>query len=76
MQIPIDGLLILAETGGILLMFSMSSSLYKFQLEKDVPYLGDGRTEKLDLYLPVAEGAKPLRGGVVWSHGGGWYAGR
>lgn len=57
-------------------MFSMSSSLYKFQLEKDVPYLGDGRTEKLDLYLPVAEGAKPLRGGVVWIHGGGWYAGR
>lgn len=55
----------------------MPAFLYDFEVANDVPYLGDGRPEKLDLYLPRVEGeeAKTLRGGVVWIHGGGWYAG-
>ncbi len=45
-------------------------------IEKDVPYLGPDRAEKLDLYLPKdnpVSGAK--RPGIVIIHGGGWTAG-
>ena len=45
-------------------------------VKKDVAYLGEGRAEKLDLYLPDAE-AKPgeCRPGIVIIHGGGWTGG-
>jgi len=45
-------------------------------IEKDLPYLGADRAEKLDLYLPgyaPAEGAR--RPGIVIIHGGGWTGG-
>lgn len=41
---------------------------------KDVDYLGTGRTEKLDLYLP-ANGDGTRRPAVVIIHGGGWSGG-
>lgn len=41
---------------------------------KDVVYLGEGRDEKLDLYLPVEAVAK-RRPAVVIVHGGGWHGG-
>ncbi|MCA9137727.1 MAG: alpha/beta hydrolase [Planctomycetales bacterium] len=41
---------------------------------KDVPYLGDGRTEKLDLYLPANDGNQK-RPAIVIVHGGGWHGG-
>ena len=40
---------------------------------RDVPYLGPGRREKLDLYLPAGGGA--LRPALVWIHGGGLVSG-
>ncbi len=44
-------------------------------VKKDVRYLGEGRTEKLDLYLPdpkLHTGPYPA---VVIIHGGGWHGG-
>tara|TARA_R110002111_G_scaffold256979_2_gene324603 strand:- start:87413 stop:90136 length:2724 start_codon:yes stop_codon:yes gene_type:complete len=44
-------------------------------VKKDVSYLGEGRTEKLDLYLPdpkLQAGPYPA---VVIIHGGGWHGG-
>jgi acetyl esterase/lipase len=45
-------------------------------VEKDIPYLGPDRQEKLDLYRP-AEAPKPgeRRPGIVIIHGGGWTGG-
>ena len=45
-------------------------------IEKDISYLGPGRSEKLDLYRPAAD-PKPgeLRPGIVIIHGGGWTGG-
>lgn len=42
---------------------------------KDIPYLGAGRSEKMDAYLPREKGesSKPV---VIWIHGGGWTGGR
>jgi acetyl esterase/lipase len=40
---------------------------------KDLAYVPDGGPRRtLDLYLPPAEGPRPL---VIWIHGGGWQAG-
>jgi acetyl esterase/lipase len=46
------------------------------KIEKDVAYLGPGRAEKLDLYLPPGD-PKPgeTRPGIVIIHGGGWTGG-
>ncbi|CAN5486039.1 hypothetical protein BH10PLA1_BH10PLA1_07450 [soil metagenome] len=41
---------------------------------RDVEYLGHGRAEKLDLYLPDDNGSA-LRPAVVVIHGGGWRVG-
>jgi acetyl esterase/lipase len=45
------------------------------RIQKDVDYLGAGRAEKMDLYLP--EGAPPAGGrpAVLILHGGGWSGG-
>lgn len=43
-------------------------------IRRDIPYLGAGRNEKADLYLP-AKGDGPPRPGVVIIHGGGWTGG-
>ncbi|MCX6948619.1 MAG: alpha/beta hydrolase [Opitutae bacterium] len=40
----------------------------------DLNYLEEGRSEKLDLYLPASSGRK-LVPAVVWIHGGGWTGG-
>jgi len=42
-------------------------------VKSDVPFLGAGRKEKLDLYLPADTGT--LRPAVVYFHGGGWVRG-
>ncbi|RYD35744.1 MAG: alpha/beta hydrolase [Verrucomicrobiaceae bacterium] len=45
------------------------------RIQKDLPFLGDGRTEKMDAYLPAEDrfpGADPV---VIWIHGGGWVGG-
>lgn len=41
---------------------------------KDVAYLGPGRSEKLDLYLPT-EDAVSRRPAILIVHGGGWHGG-
>ena len=40
----------------------------------DIPFLGDGRNEKLDLYLPAGS-ARANRPAVVFIHGGGFTGG-
>lgn len=44
-------------------------------VEKDVEYLGPGRAEKADLYLPAEAGSGRKRPGIVIIHGGGWTGG-
>lgn len=44
------------------------------RIEHDVDYLGGGRQEKADLYLPAATGQKTPA--VVIIHGGGWSGGQ
>ncbi|MFP4441755.1 MAG: prolyl oligopeptidase family serine peptidase [Spirochaetia bacterium] len=44
------------------------------RVEKDISYLGAGRTEKMDIYTPD-RGAAP-RPGVIVIHGGGWFSGK
>ncbi len=46
------------------------------RVEKDVPYLGPGREEKGDLYLPAAPRAGSRLPAVVIIHGGGWSGGK
>ena len=41
---------------------------------KDVEYLGAGRKEKLDIYLPLRQTRKP-RPAILIVHGGGWHGG-
>lgn len=43
-------------------------------VRRDVDFLGGGRAEKLDLYLP-GEAANAPRPALVWVHGGGWKTG-
>ncbi len=42
------------------------------RVTRDVSYLGAGRTEKLDLYLPAKPAAGGLSPAFVCIHGGGW----
>ncbi|HEY1171153.1 MAG TPA: alpha/beta hydrolase [Verrucomicrobiae bacterium] len=60
-----------------LFVLSGASSLFAqvYKIEKNVDYLGEGRKEKADLYLP-AEVPKGTRvPAVVIVHGGGWSGG-
>jgi len=52
-----------------------TGEVYKVRVEKDVTYLGPGRKEKLDLYIPVNTKSKKVLPGVVYIHGGGWMSG-
>jgi len=52
-----------------------AGEVYKVRVEKDVTYLGPGRKEKLDLYIPVNTKSKKVLPGVVYIHGGGWMSG-
>jgi acetyl esterase/lipase len=44
-------------------------------VEKDIPYLGPERAQKMDAYLPSAEKFPGARPAVIWIHGGGWSSG-
>tara|TARA_R110002095_G_scaffold138534_1_gene120289 strand:+ start:260806 stop:263562 length:2757 start_codon:yes stop_codon:yes gene_type:complete len=44
-------------------------------VKKDVSYLGKGRTEKLDLYLPDPKFQQGPYPAVIIIHGGGWHGG-
>jgi acetyl esterase/lipase len=44
-------------------------------IERDIAYLGEGRTEKADLYLPAKRGKDVKSPAVVIIHGGGWTGG-
>ena len=46
-----------------------------FRIERDIDYLGAGRNEKADLYLPTRSAPNELRPAVVIIHGGGWMGG-
>ncbi|MCQ2380420.1 MAG: alpha/beta hydrolase [Victivallaceae bacterium] len=50
-----------------------AESGYTYKKFTDVPYLGEGREEKMDMYLP--EGTGKLRPAVVVIHGGSWHHG-
>lgn len=43
------------------------------QIEKNIPFLGEQRKERADLYLPAVQQGK--RPGIVIIHGGGWVGG-
>lgn len=43
-------------------------------LEKDIAFLEEGRTERMDAYLPAAEFPRPLPA-ILMIHGGGWRQG-
>ena len=45
------------------------------KVEHDLAFLGEGRQEKLDLYLPATVDKGQRRPGVVIIHGGGWTGG-
>ena len=45
------------------------------RVEKDVNYLGDDRTEKMDLYLPPESAGDGPFPAVLIVHGGGWHGG-
>ncbi|PTX92137.1 alpha/beta hydrolase [Verrucomicrobia bacterium LW23] len=53
----------------------LSASTDSHEVKSDIPYLGAGRAEKLDLYLPDKARFTGPRPAVVMVHGGGWYAG-
>ncbi len=42
---------------------------------EDLPYLGEGRSERLDLYLPAGPTDGRRRPAVLIVHGGGWHGG-
>jgi len=45
------------------------------KITTNVAFLGAGRAEKLDVYLPAAPPSGKLSPAVVWIHGGGWTGG-
>ncbi|MCB1062095.1 MAG: prolyl oligopeptidase family serine peptidase [Verrucomicrobiae bacterium] len=45
------------------------------QVISDLPYLGEGRTETLDLYLPATSLGSLRRPAILIVHGGGWHGG-
>lgn len=53
----------------------VKQELPQIRVKKDVSYLGKGRTEKLDLYLPDPKFQKGPYPAIVIIHGGGWHGG-
>lgn len=58
----------------LLLLSAIGAPAGEIRIQKDVPYLGEGRAEKADMYLPEEDGPA-LRPAVVDIHGGGWRGG-
>jgi acetyl esterase/lipase len=56
-------------TAGVIFCGAAVSRAGEVRFVPDVPYLAPGRTEKLDLYLPVPDPQGRLSPGVVWIHG-------
>lgn len=65
------GSIALAETASV----APPRGLRPVRVISNVSYLGTGRAEKLDLYLPSAGSTNSLRPAVVYFHGGGWVKG-
>jgi acetyl esterase/lipase len=65
---------------GLFIVFSFQGLLAQestqVRIEKSIDYLGAGRTEKADLYLPVTLDVVKKRPGVLIIHGGGWTGGK
>lgn len=66
MKVPLVALPI-----SLLMMMSLAAQPH---IESDLPYLGPGRAEKLDAYLPPANFRRPVPA-VLLIHGGAWYRG-
>ncbi len=60
----------------LLLIAYAASAADAIRIEHDVDYLGGGRQEKADLYLPAATTSPVKYPAVVIIHGGGWSAGQ
>jgi len=60
----------------LLLIACTSSAADAIRIEHDVDYLGGGRQEKADLYLPAATTSPVKYPAVVIIHGGGWSGGQ
>jgi len=58
--------------GAVLMAASAPSAAADVQVQKDIPYLGSDRMQKLDAYLPSAAKFPGPRPVVIWIHGGGW----
>lgn len=56
-------------------MTVFGAELRQVRVEKDLPYLGADREEKLDLYAPADPKPSERFPGVVIIHGGGWVGG-
>ena len=54
---------------------SVAAAADDVRIEKDVDYLGAGRAEKADLYLPADVPKDRRSPGIVIIHGGGWSGG-
>ena len=60
----------------VVLLAAAGASGVEVAVERDIPYLGPDREEKLDLYRPAAApGPGERRPGIVIIHGGGWTGG-
>jgi acetyl esterase/lipase len=55
-------------------LVAWSSATASVKETQDIPYLGKGRKEKLDAYLPILSDGQ-LAPAVVYIHGGGWAIG-
>jgi acetyl esterase/lipase len=69
--------IIFAQDGGGILgehRIRMYESSVEYHFYGDVPYLGEGREERMDIYSPVSTIAG-LRPAVILIHGGGWSTG-
>ena len=66
------GVVILA---GTLSKGAMGDDTTSVKVVSDVPYLGEGRHEKLDVYLPSDDDEIRRRPAVIIIHGGGWHSG-
>ena len=64
-----------ATTAATLLCPLLAHAASQFHIERDVDYLGAGRAEKADLYLPNNLAAGKRAPAVLIIHGGGWTGG-
>ena len=60
---------------GTLSKAPMGDDTTSVKVISDVPYLGEGRHEKLDIYLPRDDDEIRRRPAMIIIHGGGWHSG-